>query len=128
MIHSFRLQLSKPGSLPVGSVMMVPPLGMSLFHIFFHSSFILKSAILDLENGLLDFSLEDVGAFSMVTFKGVGSSVSSICVWIFWFAACLLRSGGAMALMVGSHCMGVDFKHPDTIRIVSLNFTPTCFT
>ena len=36
----------------------------------------------------------------------------------FWMASSLRSLGGAIALMIGSHCLGVDFSVPEIIRMV----------
>ena len=43
----------------------------------------------------------------------------------FWFSVSLLRWGGAIELMTGSHWVGVDFKQPVMLRIESLSLTST---
>ena len=42
-----------------------------------------------------------------------------------WVASSLLRWGGAIALVTGSHWVGVDLRHPDVILMVSRSFVST---
>ena len=57
--------------------------------------------------------------------SGVSSSVSSICFSLFWVASSLLRCGGVMFAITGSHCVGVGLIAPEIVRMVELSWTST---
>ena len=84
----------------------------------FQASVGLNSSSSDLWKGRRDLSLVVVGAFSVTCFKGM-------CSLMLWLASSRLICGGAIELSVGSHCIGVGFRQPDTNLIASLSFVST---
>ena len=123
--QSFLVCSLKPGTGLVGSTIRLPPVGVFSAHSIFQASVGLNSSSSDLWKSLCDLSLVVVGAFSVTCFKGMCSPMLFVLFIMLWLASSRLICGGAIELNVGSHCIGVDFRQPDTNLIASLNFVST---
>ena len=66
-------------------------------------------------------SLEVEGACWMTFFRGMLSGMSWMFCCCFITLCFLLRLGGAIAHIVGSHAMGVDFSAPEIILMDSFS-------